>query len=154
MFFYYVKITAPSPSFIIDLNQTKDTSGNHSQVLLFHVQNDDPNQIILFNQNCVKYTKVQVTSIGPGDVKLQVTGATTGQFLILSVKYSPKSIEGSVAPNPTTVQYTFKTLLGVNVVGGHVVLAEVAEAHDLPYVPLGAALGSPSMAEQPAGAGR
>jgi alanine dehydrogenase len=43
---------------------------------------------------------------------------------------------------------------GVNVVSGHVVLAEVAQAHDVPFVPLGTALGLTHAAEQPAGAGR
>jgi hypothetical protein len=121
VFFYYIRITAPSPSFVIDINQTNDGSGNHGQVSLFHIQNDDPNQIILYTQSCTKYGKAQVTSIGPGDVKVQVTGATTGQTFILSLKYTPKSIEGSVAPNPPTVAYAFKALLGTTPVPGSTV---------------------------------
>ena len=53
-----------------------------------------------------------------GDVKVQVTGAVTGQTYILSIKYAPKSIQGSVVPNPSTVQYFFKTLLGTTPVTG------------------------------------
>jgi hypothetical protein len=113
-----VKVTAPSSSFVLDVNQIKDGSGNHAQVLLFHILNDDPGQVMLFTSSCAKYGKATVTSMGPSDVKVQVTGATAGQVYILSLKYSPKSVIGSVAPNPTTVLYTFKTLLGANPVSG------------------------------------
>jgi len=36
-----------------------------------------------------------------------VTGATPGATYVLSVKYTPNSVVGSKAPNPTTVNYSF-----------------------------------------------
>ncbi|HEY0638195.1 MAG TPA: alanine dehydrogenase [Pseudonocardiaceae bacterium] len=78
----------------------------------------------------------------PGAVPNTSTYALTNVTLPYALALADRGLRDAVHADPALAR-------GVNVVGGHVVLAEVAEAHDLTYVPLGTAL-----AEQPAGAGR
>src|SRR5262249_6555899 len=108
VFFYYVKVTAPSSTFDIKVNETNDQAA----ISLFHAQNDSASQIILYDFSSCAKAKVTntVTSTGPGTVTVHVSGATTGQVFILSIKYDAKTgIVNGPVPNPAIVNYTFNT---------------------------------------------
>jgi len=83
----------------------------------------------------------------PGAVPNTSTYALTNVTLPYACALADRGLRQAVHDDPALAK-------GVNVVCGHVVLPEVADAHELPYVPLGVALGSTTLADEPAGAGR
>ena len=77
-------------------------------------------QVQTYNSDCSALTgasaSISFSGAQSSQVRLNVTGATAGKVIIISVKYSTKSIVGQPAPNPATVHFTFKTLIGATVV--------------------------------------
>ena len=71
----------------------------------------------------------------PGAVPNTSTYALTNVTLPYACSLADRGLRQAVHDDPALAK-------GVNVVAGHVVLAEVAQAHELPYVPLGTALGT------------
>jgi alanine dehydrogenase len=69
----------------------------------------------------------------PGAVPNTSTYALTNVTLPYVCELADRGLRQAVLNDPELAR-------GVNVVGGHIVLAEVAEAHDLPHVPLAEAL--------------
>jgi hypothetical protein len=109
VFFYYTQVTAPSPTFTVDIMQTKD---NVSFPYFGVHQDGDPNQEMrLFDAYCVKIGLGTETS--PGQVSFNISGATPGQVFILSVKYETASLVGTVVSHPyPTVHFDFSTWIG------------------------------------------
>ena len=71
----------------------------------------------------------------PGGVPVTSTMALTNATLPYVEAISNKSLRQAVADDPALAK-------GVNVLGGKITYAAVAEAHGLPYTPLDAALAS------------
>jgi hypothetical protein len=107
VFFYYTRVTAPDPSFTVDVTQTETHT---SFSTLFGVQNED--QIRLFNADCTN-SSLGAISNGGGQAHIAISGATTGQVFIVSVKYQTSTVVGITVPDPTTVHYDFKTFIGL-----------------------------------------
>ncbi|HEX2912156.1 MAG TPA: hypothetical protein VH186_15205, partial [Chloroflexia bacterium] len=99
VFFYYSKITAPSPSFTITVAQYKP---DNWKVM-------GTQQIILWDANCVK-TKVTGTfDKSTGTVTFNAKGLTTGATYYISIKYETSSLVGQDVRTSPTVKYTFNT---------------------------------------------
>ena len=111
VFFYYTKVTAPSPSFTVDIEQTVDQGG---ELYEFHVQN--LSQIRFFNADCSTPDASWTPSFVGGDSTVAVSGATAGDVFVISVKYETGSIVGLAEPSPTTVHYDFSTMIGGGIV--------------------------------------
>jgi alanine dehydrogenase len=74
----------------------------------------------------------------PGAVPNTSTYALTNVTLPYACALADRGLRRAVHDDPALAK-------GVNVVGGHIVLAEVAQAHGMTYVPLGTALGNPDL---------
>ncbi|MGE5520073.1 MAG: HYR domain-containing protein, partial [Candidatus Dadabacteria bacterium] len=99
-FFYYSAVTAPSPSFCINVVQTKSCEN----FTYFDIQQS--NQIILWDPTCTK----AATGTKAGDGTICITDAIPGVIYILSVKYDTKSLIGSTFTDaPPVCEYTFET---------------------------------------------
>jgi len=101
--FYYSRVTAPSSSFTITIQQTNNSSNGTP---FFDIQQG--NQVTLYNADCSN-SSLGTLSVSNGQVTLTVAGATAGQVFIIGAKYSPKSVVGAPAPVPSTVHYDFVT---------------------------------------------
>jgi hypothetical protein len=106
VFFYYAKLVAAnSGAQTITITQSADQGGS---TYLFHVLNDSTSQVILYDANCNVISGVTKSVTNPAAVTVTLPSTTTaGQVFIVSVKYTPKSLIGLAAPNPTTINYTF-----------------------------------------------
>lgn len=102
VFFYYTSVIAPSTDFTIDIAQseTHATFGT-----LFDVQHG---QVRLYDADCANSSLARVTSTG-GQASLSISGATPGELLVVSVKYTTGTVVGQAAPTPSTVHYDFTT---------------------------------------------
>jgi hypothetical protein len=115
VFFYFTKFTAPSAgSLVVNINQSNSQSRND---LLFGVlQAPATSQVQVFNADCSNFsgTAPSITFSGTNlsQTQLTFTGLSAGQTIIVSVKYTTKSIVGAPAPSPSTVHYLFSTGLG------------------------------------------
>jgi len=108
VFFYYSKVIAPSSSFTITVEQTNDREG----FPYFKVQQG---QAFLYNAGCARLSNGVESS--RGQVTYTVTGATTGQLLIVGIKYEANSIVNARVNGGTpTVHYDFRTKVNGNVV--------------------------------------
>jgi VCBS repeat-containing protein len=102
VFFYYVQVQAPSSNFTIVVDQSE----NHASFsTLFGVQNG---QVQLYNADC-SVSSLGTASVQNGDVTINVSGATAGQLLVVSVKYDASTVVNQIPPDPTTVNYNFVT---------------------------------------------
>ena len=100
VFFYYTLVRAPSTDFTINIVQTKDNpSFPFCEVL--------QSQVSLFDQDCTRGATGVETSAGQASV--DVHGATLGQVLIVSVKYSLKSLVGTYMDATMGCHYDFHT---------------------------------------------
>jgi hypothetical protein len=123
VFFYYTKITAPSPNFTVQLVQTKDNPA-------FPFCGVQQVQVSLFDSNCNSMGGGTVT--GPGQASVDVQGVTAGQVFIIAVKYSLKDLVGTYMDETMGCHYDFKTVINgqivdadpdglqVGVAGGHI----------------------------------
>jgi uncharacterized repeat protein (TIGR01451 family) len=100
--FYYIKITAPSPSFTINVTQTNDKGWKPIPV-------QATSQVILYESNCSKSSKgVASVDTTTGTATLTVSGATTGATYIVGIKYSLSGLGGQPVSSPfPTVTYSF-----------------------------------------------
>jgi uncharacterized repeat protein (TIGR01451 family) len=102
--FYYNTISAPGPSFILNVVQTNGLTWKPMLV-------QGINQAILYTANCNKASGVTVTTTNyPYTVKFTVTGATPNATYYLGIKYTPSNLVGQVVqiPYPTNT-YTWST---------------------------------------------
>jgi uncharacterized protein (DUF2141 family) len=105
VFFYYVKVIAPSTTFTVNINQVSQTAG----FPLFVVQtSSNISQIFLWDQNCTKRATGVQTSTGQASVTMN--GAIVGATYVVSVKYDSKSILNTpVGSPPPIASYNFTT---------------------------------------------
>ncbi len=104
VFFYFSYITAPSPSFTIDIVQNNACGFNN-----FAIQQGT--QIYLYDMNCSNTIAGTQPSTGQG--RIVVTNAVIGAQYIISVKYDTKSVVGSTyTGTPPLCQYTFESKIG------------------------------------------
>jgi hypothetical protein len=100
VFFYWIKVTATAGSntFVIDQNIT---TGNFSTYF------NTAAGSAVFTADC---TKVQGTTITQSaDLTTITFNASSDGTYIIGVKYDSGSVKGAIAPDPTTVHYTFET---------------------------------------------
>ena len=107
VFFYFSKITAPRADFTIVIEQAR----SNPTMPFCELQQS---QVTLFDGSCQNIG--DGTETGPGQASIAITGATPGQVLIVSVKYSLKNLVG-VPFNPASgVRYDFRTLIDGQIV--------------------------------------
>jgi uncharacterized repeat protein (TIGR01451 family) len=107
--FYYVKLNAPASggTFTISVNQSDNGSTPAFGTM----------QVQVFGLDCNTYSNASA-STSNGNTTITVNGAAANQPFIVSVKVDPHSVVGSAAPSPSTVTYTYTTLVnGVTVPG-------------------------------------
>ncbi|MGH7730094.1 MAG: FlgD immunoglobulin-like domain containing protein, partial [Candidatus Eiseniibacteriota bacterium] len=107
VFFYWTKVTAPRANFTIKVVQTKDNPA----FPFLPVQQD---QVSQFDATCSSVADGTETS--PGQSSIAVQGATPGQALIVSVKYSLKALVGTYMDDTTGCHYDFRTEIDDQVV--------------------------------------
>jgi uncharacterized repeat protein (TIGR01451 family) len=107
--FYYVKLSAPAAggTFTISVNQSDNGS-----TPAFGTQ-----QVLVYSIDCNRYANVS-TSTSNGNTTITVNGAAANQPFIVSVKVDPSPVVGSATPSPTTVTYTYVTLVNGTTVPG------------------------------------
>jgi hypothetical protein len=105
VFFYYTMFTAPSASFCVYINQSKEVAAWK----YFGVHQG--NQAYVYTAGCAPFA--QGSDLGNGLTRICVTGATAGNKYVIRVKYTSKSIEGSnIASDLATNEYKFWTTIG------------------------------------------
>jgi len=115
VFFYYTKFSAPAAgSLTVNINQVNSQS--RPDLLFGVLQAPATSQVMVFNGDCTNFSGTQPTITFSGtnssQVQLTFTGLSAGQTIIVSVKYTTKSIVGAAAPSPSTVHYDFSTGFG------------------------------------------
>ena len=100
VFFYYTMVKAPRADFTIDIVQTKDNPAFPFCAVL-------QDQVSEFDATCTRVATGTETS--PGQTSVPVHGASAGQVLVLSVKYSLKSLVGTPMPDSIGAHYDFMT---------------------------------------------
>jgi hypothetical protein len=115
VFFYYTKFSAPAAgSLTVNINQVNSQS--RPDLLFGVLQAPATSQVQVFNSDCTAFSGTAPTITFSGtnssQVQLSFTGLSAGQTIIVSVKYTTKSIAGALAPNPPTVHYDFSTGFG------------------------------------------
>jgi hypothetical protein len=105
--FYYTRVTAPSSSFTVTIAQTK----NSGAVPFFGAQTS---QVRVLNSDCS--AQAGTVSISGGQVTINVTGATPGEIIVISVKYDPGTVTGTAVSGPPfpTFHYDFATFVNGN----------------------------------------
>ena len=103
VFFYFTKVIAPRADFTINVVQTKDSAAFPFLAVL-------SDQVTEYNADCTKLASGIETS--PGQASIDVTGATAGQVLVISVKYSLKTLVGTYMDPTMGVHYGFRTEIG------------------------------------------
>jgi hypothetical protein len=121
VFFYYSQIKAPSNSFTVNITEANDANNTNppstTNAYNFGVLNGSTNQVQLYNADCTTLSgataPVTISGTNGSQVSVNISGTNiTGKIIIIGVKYQSKSIVGATAPNPTTVNYGFKTVIG------------------------------------------
>lgn len=97
--FYYTTVVAPASSFTVTVSQ----SDNGTTPALGAMQ------LSTYTGNCNTYSSVSASTNSTGTSTFDISGATPGQVFILSVKVDPHTVNGSAAPTPSTVTYTYTT---------------------------------------------
>ncbi len=101
-FVYWTRVLAPSPSFTVEVAQ-RTTHPTFSTLF-------DERRVRLFPAGCSPARRTAYTiADGGGETRLEITGATPGEYYVVSVKYSTQSLLGMPTPSPTTVHYDFET---------------------------------------------
>jgi hypothetical protein len=129
VFFYYSGFKAPSSltpgeAFTVNIAQAND----HSPIYNFGVSGapGSNQQVQVYNGDCSQpitnaTATISFSGSNSSQVSIMITPTSStinlaGQAFVIGVKYSTKSIVGAPAPNPTTVNYTFNTVIGTTVV--------------------------------------
>ncbi|MFM9027616.1 MAG: hypothetical protein ACKOQ6_06435, partial [Bacteroidota bacterium] len=107
VFFYYVKVVAPSSTFTLTVNQVAQTAG----FARFAIQSSgNTPQIFLWDANCNKRATGVQTSVGQASVT--ITNAIVGATYVLSVKYDTKSIINTpIIGTPPIASYQFTAVM-------------------------------------------
>jgi hypothetical protein len=115
--FYYTKLVAPSSSFCVEVLQTNAVSGFN--LMTIHQEN----QISLYESGCFRVATGVMYTLGNG--RICISNAIAGTTYILSVKYDPKSIIGSILPgSPSVCMYGMESRInGVLVQGSQTSIA-------------------------------
>jgi uncharacterized protein (TIGR02145 family) len=102
-FMYYVRVTAPSTSFTVNIGQVVDRAGFR----LFKV-NTGGSQAS--GDNCVRVASV--TTPSTGQARVSITKATVGRTYIIGVRYDTKSLVGYTTTGTISPVYTFSAKIG------------------------------------------
>jgi hypothetical protein len=102
-FMYYVKVTAPSASFTVNIAQTVSRSGFR----LFTV-NTGGSQAS--GDNCVRVASV--TTPSTGQARVSITRATVGRTYIIGVRYDTRSLVGYTTNGTLNASYSFVARIG------------------------------------------
>jgi len=96
VFFYYTKVSGTDGQLVSMIQENDATTAPAIPI--------NQGQVVLYDATTCKVVKWTVNLVGVGEA----TGTLPkdGDFII-GVKYSPSSLKGQAAPNPTTVTYTF-----------------------------------------------
>jgi hypothetical protein len=116
VFFYYEKVTITAGQ-TITVNETL-TSGQGPNYLL-QVLNGSTQQVQIYDTACntIGGATIKIGPTGTSPYAVTISGLPAGSY-IFSIKYTPKSIVGQPTPSPTTLVYSFSTVVGGNVVSG------------------------------------
>ncbi|MEN9951393.1 MAG: hypothetical protein RLY85_2145, partial [Bacteroidota bacterium] len=106
-FMYYVKVTAPSSSFTVNISQTVSRTG-------FRLFTVNTGGSVVNGDNCVRVTSV--SSPSTGQARASVTRATVGRTYIIGVRYDTKSLVGYTTNGSLSANYTFSAKIGNNTV--------------------------------------
>ena len=103
VFFYFSRVKAPSANFTIQIQQIiTDTRFPYCAVM----QN---NQVTVYDANCGNVASV--ATVSGGQASVAVSGATPGQWYVVSVKYSLKSLVGTYMDPTMGCHYDFHTVV-------------------------------------------
>jgi hypothetical protein len=101
VFFYYVKVTAPSSNFAVKVGESKPSG--------WPVITSHQDQVIVYANDCVRVQNTTVNFDADGEAWINVN-AFTGATYYISIKYDPGSVVGFVpAAGTPTVAYLFGT---------------------------------------------
>jgi len=100
VFFYFSKITAPRADFTIQVIQAR----SNPTMPFCEVQQG---QVTLFNGGCTNIG--DGADLSDGQASIDIHGATPGQVMIVSVKYSLKNLVGAPFDPAMGVRYDFRT---------------------------------------------
>jgi len=109
VFFYYETLTGltSGQTYTVTVNQSITTTTTNGYNTLFAVPNTS--QVNAFNSACGTIAVTNVDISNPAAITFKFTA--TGSSAIIGVKYSAKSIVGSKAPQPSTINYSWSTSL-------------------------------------------
>jgi PKD repeat protein len=102
-FMYYVRVTAPSSSFTVNIGQVVDRAG----FKLFTVNTGGS---VASGDNCVRVASV--TTPSTGQARVSISRATTGRTYIIGVRYNTSPLVGYVTNGTLTANYTFSAKIG------------------------------------------
>jgi hypothetical protein len=102
-FMYYVKVTAPSTSFTVNIGQVVDRTGFR----LFTVNTAGS---VASRDNCVRVASV--TTPSNGQARVSISRATVGRTYIIGVRYNTSPLVGYVTNGTLTANYTFSAKIG------------------------------------------
>jgi PKD repeat protein len=102
-FMYYVRVTAPSASFTVNIAQTVSQNG----FKLFTV-NTRGSQAS--GDNCVRVASV--ASPSTGQARVSITRATVGRTYIIGVRYDTRSLVGYTTNGTLNANYSFSAKIG------------------------------------------
>ncbi len=102
-FMYYVKVTAPSASFTVNIAQTVSRSG-------FRLFTVNTGGSVASGDNCVKVASV--TTPSTGQARVSITKATVGRTYIIGVRYDTKSLVGYTTNGTLNASYGFSAKIG------------------------------------------
>ena len=100
-FFYWTTVTTTVPNQVVTVSQSNDSTNNAA---LFQLGNN----FRIYSGGCSSYKSGTVNAAGTGG---SFTVATPGTYII-GARYDTNTMNGTPAPVPATVTYTFTTSLG------------------------------------------
>jgi PKD repeat protein len=102
-FMYYVKVTAPSASFTVNISQTVSRTG-------FRLFTVNTGGSVVSGDNCARVTSV--SSPSTGQARAIVTRATVGRTYIIGVRYDTRSLVGYTTNGTLSANYSFNAKIG------------------------------------------
>ena len=103
VFFYFSRLKAQSTSFTVQIQQIiSDTRFPYCDVM----QN---NQVTVYDENCGNVSSV--ATVSGGQASVAVSGATVGDWYVVSVKYSLKTLDGTYMDPTMGCHYDFHTVV-------------------------------------------
>jgi hypothetical protein len=100
---YYVRVTAPSTSFTVNIGQVVDRAG-------FRLFTVNTGGSVASGDNCVRVASV--TTPSTGQARVSISRATTGRTYIIGVRYDTSPLVGYVTNGTLTANYTFSAKIG------------------------------------------